>query len=103
MGALHRLLVQGRPAELTSGGMPGTSGNEDGDAGSFYAPAFPGHHGHFGVGKPPPPTVPPIQHAGPLAYTEQKAPCHCTVRQGSGAIEAAVSGGGFEGEHGEVL
>ena len=48
----------------------------------------------------PPPTVPPMQHYGPLEYTEQKEPCHRTVRQGSGEEEAAVSGGGIEGEHG---
>ena len=36
-------------------------------------------------GKHPPPTVPPMRHAGPLAYTEQKAPFQRTVRQGGGA------------------
>ena len=64
---LHGLPVQGRPAELPGGGMPRTSGDKDGDAGTFYAPACSGHRGHFGRGKPPPPTVPPMQHAGTLA------------------------------------
>ena len=68
-----------------------------------YTPEFSGHRGHFGVGKPPPTTVPPMQHAGPLSYIERNSPCHRTVRQGGGAKEAAVSGGGVEGEHGEGL
>ena len=38
--------------------MTGTSGNEDGNVGPFYAPACPGHRGHFGGEKTPPPTVP---------------------------------------------
>ena len=101
--ALHGLPGQWRLAELPSGGMPRTSGDKDGDAGTFSAPACPGHRGHFGGGKPPPPTVPPMLHAGPLVYTEQKSPCHRTVRQRSGAKEAAVSGGGIEGEYKEVI
>ena len=83
--------------------MPRTSGDEDGDAGTFYAPACPGHCGHFGGGKHPPPTVPPIQHAVPLACIKQKSPFRRTVRQGSGVEEAAVSGGVIEEEHRERL
>ena len=98
----HGLPVQGRPTDLPGGGMPRTSDNEDGDAGTFHAPACTGYRGNFGGGKHPPPTVPPMQHAGPLAYTERKAPCHRTVLQGIGAGEAAVSRGGIEVEHGEV-
>ena len=37
----HGLPGQWRPAELPSGGMHGTIGDKDGDAGTFYAPAFP--------------------------------------------------------------
>ena len=70
----HGLTDQGRPAELPGGGMPRTSGDEDGDAGPFSAPVCPGHRGHFGEGELPPPTVPPMGHAGLLAHTEQKAP-----------------------------
>ena len=99
----HGLPRKGRPAELPGGGMPRTSGDEDGDAGTFHALECPGHRGNFGGGKHPPPTVPPMQHSGPLAYTEHKSPCHCTVRQGSGVEDAAVSGGGIEGEHREGL
>ena len=83
--------------------MPGTSGDEDSDTGPFSAPACPGHRGHFGGGKPPPPTVTLMQHAGPLTCIERKAPCHRTVRQGVGAEEKAVSGGGIEGDIGEGL
>ena len=78
--------------------MPRTRDNEDGDAGLFSAPTFLGHRGNFGEGKPPPPTVPPMQHAGPLACVERKAPFHCTVRHGGGAEEKVVRGGIIEGE-----
>ena len=47
--------------------------------------------------------VPPMQHAGPLLYTEQKAPWHQTVREGSRSKEVAVSGGGVKEEHVEGL
>ena len=84
------ILGQGRPAELPGGGMPGPSGNEDGDAGPLPIPASPGHRGHSGGGNPPPPTVHPMRHAGPLEGTERKVPCHILVRQGSRAKEAAA-------------
>ena len=71
--------------------MPGTSVDEDGDAGPFSAPAFPGHRGHFGRGKPPPPTVPPMRHSVPLACVER-------VRQGGGAEEKVSGGEGIEVE-----
>ena len=100
---LHGIPVQGSPAELPVGGMHRTSNDEDGDAGTFSVPACPGHHGHFGGGKPPPVTVTPMRNARPLVYTEWKAPCQHTVRHGSGAKEAAGSGGGVEGEHREVI
>ena len=57
---------QGRPVELPGGGMPGPIGNKDGDAGTLPAPEFPKHCGHSGGGKPPPPMVHPMQHAGIL-------------------------------------
>ena len=88
---------------LSGEGMPRTSGDEDGDAGPFSTLACLGNRGHFGEGKPPPPTLTPMQHYGPLLYIEQKEPCHCTVRQGSGAKDAVVSGGKVEGEHGEGI
>ena len=42
--------------------------------------------------------VHPMRHAGPLAGTEQQAPCHSSARQGIGVKEVATSGGGAEGE-----
>ena len=78
--------------------MPGTSGGEDGNADPFSAPACPGRRGHFGGGKPPPTTVTPMKHSGPLVCVERKAPFHHTVCQGGGAGEKAVRGGGIEGE-----
>ena len=69
----HGLSGQGRPMELPSGGIPRTSVDEDGDAVTFFVPAYPGHRIYFGGGKYPPPMVPPIRHADPMAYTEQKA------------------------------
>ena len=79
----HCLPGKGRTVELPGGGMPRPSGDKDGDAG--------------------PPTVLPMQHAGPPEGTERKAPLHRSMRQGSGAKEAAASGGGTEGELGESL
>ena len=76
----HGLPGQQRPAELPGGGMPRTRNKEDGDESAFSAPECPGHRSNFGGWKPPPRTVPPMQHAVPLTYTEWKAPCHCTVR-----------------------
>ena len=81
----HGLTGQGRPVELPGGGISRIRGDKDGDAGTFYAPECPGHHGNFKVGKNTPTTVPPIRHDGTLAYTEHKAPCHRTVRQESRA------------------
>ena len=83
--------------------MPRTSGNEDGNAGPFYAPVCTRHRGHFGGGKYPPPTVTLVRHAGPLACVERRAPFHLTVLQGGGAEEKAVSRGGIEEEIREGL
>ena len=44
-----------------------------------------------------------MRHAGPLTGTERQAPCHISVRQGSGAKGAAGSGGGAERELGTGL
>ena len=99
----HGLPGQGSSAEFSCGGIPRPSDNKDGDAGPFPAPACPGHRSHFGGGNPPPLTVPLMRHAGPLAYTERKAPCHRTVHQGGGPKGAAASRGGAEGDHGEGL
>ena len=94
---------QGRPAELLGGGMPGPSGDKYGDAGALPALACPKQRGHSGGGKPPPPTVHPMRHAGPPAGAERQATCHSSVRQGSGAEEAAARGVGAEIDLGEGL
>ena len=56
----HGISVQGRPADLPGRGMPGPSGDEDGDAGPFPIPACPVHRGHSRGGKPFPLTVHPM-------------------------------------------
>ena len=53
--------------------------------------------------KPPLPMVYSMQHDFTPEGTERQAPCHSSVRQRSGAKEAAASGGGAEGELGEGL
>ena len=58
MGISNGLPGQGRPAELPGGGMPGPSGDEDGDEGAlFTAPACPRHRGHSIREEPPAHTV----------------------------------------------
>ena len=44
-----------------------------------------------------------MQHAGALACTEQEAPCHRPVRQGSGKEAQTVRRGGVVGNFGEGL
>ena len=75
---------QGRPTELPGGGMPGTSGGEDGDAITLTEQVCPRHRGNSGGGKYLPPTIHLMRHAGPPMSTERQAPCHSSVRQGSG-------------------
>ena len=100
---LDGLPNQGRAAELPSGGLTSPGREEDGDADALFQPACPRYRDHFGGGKPPPPTVPPMQHSGPMEGTKRQAPCHCTVRKGRGTKEAWYGGGGVEGKHGEGL
>ena len=100
---LDGLLDQGRAVELPSGGLPGPGRNKDGDTDEFFQPEFPVYCDHFGGGKPPPPTVPLMRHAGPLEGTKRKAPRHRTVRKGSGTKETLDGGGRAEGEHREVI
>ena len=92
-----------RPAELSNGGMPGPSGDKDGNAGALHAPVFTRHRGYSGGGKLPPTMVRPMRNAGPLAGPERQAPGHGTVCQGSGAEETTTCGGGDEGEFGAGL
>ena len=55
--------------ELLYRGVLGTGDDADGYAGSFLSPSCPGHRHHIGEGKPPPPMVPLVQHAGALEST----------------------------------
>ena len=68
-----------RTAEMSGGGVPIQSGDEDGNAGALRAPACPQHRGGSVGRKPPPPTVRPMRHAGPPEVLERTAPGHSTV------------------------
>ena len=87
-----------RPKETPSGGMPGPSGDKDGNEGAIPALVCPRHHGNSVGEKPPPPTVNLMRHAGPPAGTERQAPYQSPVCQGIRAGDAAARGGGDEGE-----
>ena len=92
------LTSKGSPAEMPGGGMPGQSGEKDGNTGALPTLAYPKHRGNSGRGKPTPPTVSPILHAGPPAGLERQAPDHVLVCQGAGAEEVTIHGGGDEGD-----
>ena len=51
------LLDEGRTVAMSGGGVPGGTGNADGNAGALRAPARPRHHGDAGGKKLTPPTV----------------------------------------------
>ena len=57
---------QGRAAELPIRGLPRTGRDEDGDADALLQSAYPGYHDHIGGGKPPPPKVFTMRHAGEM-------------------------------------
>ena len=94
---------QARPADLPSRGMQGPSGDEDDDVGNLTATACPLHRGNSRRGKPTPPTVHLMRHAGPPSGPEPQAPFHSPVRQESGAEEAVACRDGDVGELGEGL
>ena len=97
------LPVKGRPTELSGGGMPRPSGDEDGNTGALPAPVCYRHHGYPGGKKTPPTTMRLMRHAGTPAGPEQQAPGHGSVCQGGGAEEATACGGGAEGDLGAGL
>ena len=74
------------------------SDDEDSDTGTFSVLVCPEYCSHFGGGKPLQPTVPQMQHAGPLVYSNWKAPFYRPVLQGCEAEEKSSSGGGTAGE-----
>ena len=92
-----------RTVELHHQGIYGTGVTAYGDAGSFISLACPGYCNNIGGGKPPPPTVHPVQHSGALEFTEWEAPCHLPVRQGGGEESPTADIRGDVGEYREDL
>ena len=92
-----------KTVELPGWGLSGTRDDEDVNADTLYPPACPGYCGRFEGGKPPPPTVTPMQYSGPLACYEWEAPWHRPVRPGGGSEANAVGRGGTAGDLGEGL
>ena len=64
---LNEIPGEESPVELPGGGMPRLSSDKDGNAGALTGPACPRYRGHSGGGKPPPPMLHPMKHAGHLA------------------------------------
>ena len=91
---------KGGTAEMPRVGVPGESGDEDGNAGALLAPACPQHRGDSGRRKPPPHTVLPVRHAGLPEGAERAAPGYRTVPQGVGTEETAAGRGGDAGKFG---
>ena len=91
---------KGGTAEMPRVGVPGESGDEDGNAGALRAPACPQQRGDAGGRKLPPPTVRPVQHAGPQEGAKRAAPGDCAVPQGSRKEEMAAGRDRDEGELG---
>ena len=94
---------EGRTTEIPSGGVPGQSGDEDGNAGALRAPACTRHRGDSVGRKLLPPTVRPVRHASPPAGVERAAPGHSTVQKGGRTEETTDGGGGDSGEYGAGL
>ena len=92
------LSVKGGTTDIPRGGVPGESGDEDGNAGALRAPACPRHRGGAGAKKLPPPTVRQVRYAGPPEGAERTAPGDRAVPQGSGEEETAAGREGDEGE-----
>ena len=59
----------------------------------------PGNRGDTGGKQPPPPTVPPLQHAGVMAGSEGYALAHHVIQEGGVSKETASDSGGEEGGH----
>ena len=57
---------QGKAAELPTRGIPRMGRDEDGDVDATLQPACTGYCDYLGGGKPPPPKVPTMRHAGSM-------------------------------------
>ena len=66
-------------------------------AGEFLALACWVHRGNTGGWQPPPPTVPPVGHAGAMTVPTWIVQSHNTMQEGSGAEATAFGGGGVKG------
>ena len=85
---------------MPHGGVPGESGDKDGNAGALFAPACPRHCGDYVGRKLRPPTVHPVQYASPPEGAEWAAPRYITVPQGDGTKDMTADGDGDAGEYG---
>ena len=77
--------------------------NEDGDTGQLLSPACMGQCDYSGGGKPPPPLLPLVQHAGALAIAKWVASHHFPVLQGGGEEAPTDDRRGYAGECGVGL
>ena len=69
---------------MPCGGVPGESGDKDGNAGELCAPACPQHCGDSGGRKLLPLTVRLVRHASPPKSVERVASGYSAVPQGGG-------------------
>ena len=73
-GILDVLYGKGETADMPRGGVPGETGDEDGNAGALFVTACPRHRGDTGGRKLLPPTVLQVRHAGTPEGAERAAP-----------------------------
>ena len=71
----------------------------DGHANALLALECLGHRGNTERGKPPPPTVSFVRHAGDVAVPERVTPAHIIWQEAGRAEARAVGGGGGKGGH----
>ena len=91
---------KGGAADMPRGGVPGYSGDKEGDAGALRSLACPRHRSGAGGKKLPPSTVIPVQHAGPPEGAERASPRYRTVPQENGKEETSAGRDGDEEEIG---
>ena len=94
---------QGRDEGIPSGGMTRKGWDTDGDEDTFLAPACPGHRDHLGGGKPPPPKVLTMRHAGPVADPQWETSRYRDVQEWGGAEDTATAGDRSAGKYGDGL